>query len=367
MVFELSAANAIDYLVDRGILPASGRDAATAQFLGGGVSNIVIRVNPGDEGAAPLVLKQSLPKLRVEEDWFADQERIHRERSGIDYARGLSSNTADASAPGWTVPAVVDEDPDSFVYVMTATPAGAANWKDALLAGHVDVQVAGQVGAMLGTIHLASRVDSGEPPHELRGFADLHSFVQLRIDPYHRATAQAHPDLADIIESEARRMLPSALHQRALVHGDFSPKNIMVDGQRDAARVYLLDFEVVHLGNPVFDLAFMLNHLTLKAIYRSELAERYNDAASAFWSAYLGAFDNPSFDGAAFDSAVLERDTVRQMGVLLLARIDGKSPAEYITQRTKKAQARQLARNILTDNITTLAQLHRDLADNPLP
>ena len=248
MGFELSAENAVPYLVDRGVLtPADGRDAV-AEFLGGGVSNIVIKVDVDGAGDRGLVLKQSLPKLRVEDDWFADRKRIHRERAGIDYLVGndyLAGRHEDAGGfrATWSVPRVVDEDRENFVFVMTAAPRDGANWKEQLLGGHIDVVVAERVGSMLGEIHGSSMVVGADVPDGLEEFGDLECFVQLRIDPYHRATALAHPDLADVLESEASRMLPGVEDRRALVHGDFSPKNIIVNGQGNAAEVFLLDFE----------------------------------------------------------------------------------------------------------------------------
>ncbi len=357
MGFELSTENAATYLVERGILKPDDGRAAVAEFLGGGVSNIVIKVEVAGNADRGLVLKQSLPKLRVEDDWFADRERIHRERAGIDY---LSHTHADpgGSRPTWTVPRVVDEDRDNFLFVMTAAPPDGANWKERLLAGHIDVAVAERVGSMLGEIHGSSMVTGTEAPDGLKEFEDLDCFVQLRIDPYHRATALEHPSLGNVLEAEAQRMLPTAHDRRALVHGDFSPKNIIVSGQGDEAQVFLLDFEVVHLGNPVFDLAFMLNHLTLKAIHRPVWVEQYCTAARGFWNAYLD-----SAGSGIGEPQALERDTVRQMGALLLARVDGKSPAEYITLDGEKRCAREIAREMLTGGVTSLAELHERLAD----
>ena len=344
MEFALSESNAVGYLVDRGLITAASAREATAESLGGGVSNIVIRVAASDR-AGDLVLKQSLPRLRVEQEWLADQERVHREAASL---RHLEN-----ALPDTTLPRVVHEDPDNFLFVMTSAPRQGVNWKEALLGGQVDVCVAAKVGTSIGMIHRLSWVAGGDIPEELVQFSDQHCFVQLRIDPYHRATASAHPDLAEAIEVEAQRMLNNRM---ALVHGDYSPKNIIVYGSGASAGVFLLDFEVVHLGNPVFDLAFMLNHLTLKAIHRPALAGRYNEAASAFWAAYLDSC------GSMFDDHPrLERETMRQIGALLLARIDGKSPAEYITEDGRKRQARDLARNLLTGAMASLDELHRAL------
>jgi len=71
---ELRAANAADYLKGRGI----ELDAPRISELGGGVSNTVLLVESGERR---FVLKQSLGKLRVEQEWLADRERIFREDS----------------------------------------------------------------------------------------------------------------------------------------------------------------------------------------------------------------------------------------------------------------------------------------------
>ena len=341
MAFALSESNAVDYLLGTGLISNEQAQAAVVRELGGGVSNIVVRVDfPDPEDS--VVIKQSLPRLRVEQEWLADQARIHREAAALRYLSG--------ALPASALPSVIHEDPESFLFVMTAAPDQARTWKDDLLSGHVDVQVATQVGRLLAAMHQHSVVAEEAIQPELQEFADQRCFVQLRIDPYHRVTALSHPDLSGEIEAEARAMLGRRL---CLVHGDYSPKNVMVCQTDGDPTVFLLDFEVVHLGNPVFDLAFMLNHLTLKAIHQPDLAPRFNAAATAFWSAYS--------DGApmfAVDETQLQGDAVRQMGVLLLARIDGKSPAEYITTLEQKSVARRFSRMILAGEIRSLPELH---------
>ena len=389
MGFMLDAGNAVAYLAGRGLIGTAEAGRARAALLGGGVSNTVVRVDvpevSGAGGVRSLVLKQSLPRLRVAGEWYADRERIGREWAAAEYLGSV--------LPPSAVPQVVDTDRGNWLFVMTAAPGDGVNWKEALLDGVVDVGVAARVGSMLGIIHRRSAVAAGAGragaiPPELREFADRRGFVQLRIDPYHRAAAAAHPGLAAVIETEAQRMLAQP---RVLVHGDYSPKNIIVssggtgggngnsdDGGGGDGAVFLLDFEVAHLGNPVFDLAFLLNHLTLKAIRRPQLAGEYNGAARAFWTAYQDAAGDIAGDGGAaaeserasmerdtMERVLLERDTLRQLGALLLARVDGKSPVEYIVAEGQKAQVRRLARELLGGGIAGLAELHCRLAASP--
>ena len=341
MAYALSQNNAVGYLLEAGLISRGQASSASARELGGGVSNNVVRVDFADQTDS-VVIKQSLPRLRVQQEWLADQARINREAAALRYLEG--------ALPSAVLPGVVHEDPNRFLFVMTAAPEPARTWKDDLLVGHVDAQVATKVGLALGSMHQHSAVAEDLIPPALTEFADQHCFVQLRVDPYHRATALVHPGLADSIESEARSMLDCRL---CLVHGDYSPKNVMVSWTDEAPTVFLLDFEVVHLGNPVFDLAFMLNHLTLKAIHQPDLAPRYNAAGTAFWSGYCS--NARTF---AADPVQLQFQTIRQLGVLLLARIDGKSPAEYITTDAEKSAARRLARMVLADEIQTLPELH---------
>ena len=344
MAYALSEANAVDYLLGHGLISSEQAKSGSARELGGGVSNVVVRVDFADPSDS-VVIKQSLPRLRVQQEWLADQARIHREASALRYLEHV--------LPRSSLPAVIHDDPEHFLFVMSAA-GQTRTWKDDLLAGRVSTEVAAEVGRLLGTIHQQSAVAGGAIPPALQEFADQRCFVQLRIDPYHRATASAHADIAGAIEAEAKAMLGRRL---CLVHGDYSPKNVIVSRNDDGPTAFLLDFEVVHLGNPVFDLAFMLNHLTLKAIHRPDMASHYNAAGTAFWSAYCS-----NAQTFATDPVQLQRETICQMGALLLARIDGKSPAEYITTEAQKSVARSLARMILAGEVRSLPDLHDALS-----
>ena len=301
--FTLSPETAPAHLRERGLLDADA-SGTTATPLGGGVSNRVVRVDAGDRS---FVLKQPLPNLAVEDDWPADVSRVHNEAAA---ARAYADVIEDAGLEDVRVPAVLDEDEGTHVVVFSCAPDRAAMWKAELLDGRVDAEVARSLGRLLGAVHgRASRDD------ELRErFADPTPFDQLRVDPYHRTTAERHPEVAEEVRAEAERVLAA---DRTLVHGDYSPKNVLVD--RASGERWVLDFEVAHWGDPAFDTAFMLNHLFIKSVHVDGRREACIDAATTFWSAYCGA--------AGWD---VERETVRELGVLMLARVDGKSPVEYL-------------------------------------
>ncbi len=292
--------------LDTGYLRAHGFDVREAVELGGGVSNIVLDVQTSNEH---LVFKQSLSKLRVAEEWLFDQKRIINERRCMQLLSDL--------IPGST-PEVRFHDDENFIYGMTYVPDGGQLWKTALLEGDTDPMTAGRVGALLADMHRRAAAD----PRAREWFIDQNVFIEGRIDPYHRFTARAHPDLAPLIHAEVDRMLA---HRVTLVHGDYSPKNLFAYPDK----VMMLDFEVAHWGDPAFDVAFCLTHLILKVIHFPSRKDEYLRVAQAYWHGY----GDPS----------VEENTIRELGCLLLARIDGKSKEDYIKEEQEKDTARNLA------------------------
>lgn len=296
-------------------------DAVHADQLGGGVSNVVLLAQSGE---LRLVVKQSLPRLLVTEEWLAKRERIVTEAASLELALLLT--------PG-ACPAVVDVDADAYVIAIEAAPPDWRSWKDALLVGDADPQVATRLGEILSTWH-----------HETAGaaevrdrFDDYTAFDQLRVDPYYRTIARRHPDLASRIEHTIDAMLA---RRDCLVHADFSPKNVLVG----PSGLWVIDHECAHFGDPAFDVAFLLNHLLLKTIHRPGTATDYSDCAQAFVAAY----------------GIRPPGVTAHLGCQLLARVDGKSPAEYLDESEKelaRATAIRLIRDPPSDPIEAWAVL----------
>jgi 5-methylthioribose kinase len=324
-LFELSAENAVSYLRSRRLNFRNGR----VSELGGGVSNTVLLI---ESGGQRLVLKQALGKLRVEQDWFSDRERIFRESSAI---RALA-----AYLPPCATPRVLFEDRDNWLFAMTAAPPEAQSWKSQLLAGTIRAETAEKVARMLAAM---VRRSWREPEWE-RSYGDQTVFDQLRLDPYYRSTAQRHPDLLPHFE---RLLADSRARRVSLVHGDWSPKNFLVSG----SSVMVIDFEVIHFGDPAFDCAFLLNHLLLKSFYRPQWREGLAELAARFWHTYREAL--PA------EAEWIEPATIQHLGCLLLARVDGKSPAEYLNQEALRDQVRQFARALIQDPPATIADVFR--------
>jgi aminoglycoside phosphotransferase (APT) family kinase protein len=277
--------------------------AVRSEVLAGGVSCKTVRVELSDGSA--WVLKQALAKLRVRADWFSDPARIHREAAGLRWLARL--------APSGATVSFVFEDFAAHVLAMTAVPEPHANWKAQLLARGPDADHALQFGRLLGTIHRRAL----ERTRELTAdFADITYFDQLRLDAYYRAAATKVPAATDFYT----RLIADTLANRwTLVHGDFSPKNVLVT----EGRLVLLDHEVVHWGDPGFDLGFALTHLLAKARHQPTHRAAFERAAGEFWSSYV-AETADLFPG-------LEARAVRHTLGCLLARVDGRSPLEYLS------------------------------------
>ena len=297
-----------------------GLQQPTAQLLPGGVSSDVALIADRERR---LVVKQSIPNLRVAADWPVHPSRIWRE---VDALRAL----APALPPG-AVPAVVYEARDEYLYAMTAAPAEAGSWKEQLLAGDIDVDLAGYIGAVQAAM---LRLPNPRPE-----FDDIAFFEELRIDPYYRYTGEQYPDLQTAFDRAAEACRQ---HRWALVHGDFSPKNIMAG----PGMAMVLDWECVHWGDPAFDTGFLLNHLLLKGFHRPQDRPLLARAAQAYADAV---------------SAVPFADTMVHLPLLLLCRVDGKSPVEYITQDDVRAAIRQYARSLLAEPARTVSELFERL------
>jgi len=132
----------------------------------------------------------------------------------------------------------------------------------------------------------------------------------------------------------------------ALVHGDVSPKNILVG----RASPILLDAECAWYGDPAFDLAFCLNHLLLKCLWNASARPAYERCFEALAHAYLrGVQWEPA--------AALQARAALLLPALCLARVDGKSPVEYLTRAQDQDFVRANSRALLLRQPSTLADI----------
>jgi 5-methylthioribose kinase len=340
-ILVLDAANAVDYLRSRGHL-APG-EAASAQELSGGVSNIVIHVSrsAGDD----LVLKQARPQLNVAEPWYCSVERIWREVDVLCICSTLLGDNRTGAPLKAGVPRLMFTDAENYVYAMSAAPAEHVVWKHELLTGVARSDVARACGTLLGTLHARSWHDAALA----RRLDDRQFFYDLRLDPYYRQIAAVHEDLRPEIE----RLIESVCRERhCLVHGDFSPKNLLLHGDH----LLLIDFEVGHYGDPAFDVGFFLSHLVLKAFFHAPNSEPFLDLIDSFWSGYGAAMKelvSPEDLGALVGRGILN------CAGCALARLDGKSKIDYLRDHARRDAVRELCRVVFQSQPKQWADVSR--------
>jgi 5-methylthioribose kinase len=202
-----------------------------------------------------------------------------------------------------------------------------------LLTGQVEREIALVCGAWLGRLHAATWRDD-----ELaRGFVDQRVFDELRLDPYYRQLGRRFPDWRPQLDALVAETLR---HRLALVHADFSPKNLLVWPQG----LLLVDYETGHFGDPAFDLGFFLTHLALKAAWAGPRRADYLALADAFWQTYAGTVAPALPEG---DFAELSRRAALHFAGCLWARLDGKSPVDYLGDPPARPGLRSLSQGLL--------------------
>lgn len=303
-------------------------EPAQVTALTGGVSSNIFLVQTAH---CRWVVKQALARLRVKDDWQCDPARSLNEYEAIRYAQTQFPQA---------VPRTVHVDHDRNLFVMEYLGEEFVQWKQQLLSGVIEKRVAEQAAMLLAHLHTGSWFNDDVA----KRFDKTDDFFSLRIAPYLLTAAERNQDVRPLLTAEANRLRETAI---ALVHGDWSSKNILTNGNR----IVVLDWEVACFADPAFDAAFFLNLIYLKSLYRRNDLEQYLELVGAFQNAYRQV--NPHY------SRELEERIVRLALMLMLARIDGKSPAEYLTKEHDRQLVRQFVRASLLDQIDTPAELDR--------
>jgi 5-methylthioribose kinase len=324
----------LDYLRATGRLD-SGEEPVIRK-LSGGVSNktLLLKRSSGES----WVIKQALSKLRVTSDWFSDPARIQVEANGLRYLPRIT--------PNGSITPLLFEDTAQDLLAMEAVPEPHQNWKQQLLAGKINEQFFAQFAKLLGSIHRRSFALR----HELMPvFRDQEFFKTLRLEPYYQHSATVAPEAAAFLEELIEWTLGRS---DTLVHGDFSPKNVLV---RDNQLV-LLDHEVLHFGDPAFDVGFSLTHFLAKALHLPDRRPALVRAAELYWRFYLDEIrDMPWI-------AHLDRRAAQHTLASLLARVCGRSPLEYLSSEERLIQ-REIVIELIEEDSPTVNRVIAKFAE----
>ena len=303
-------------------------ETPTFEPLTGGVSSAIWKVGTKN---GPICVKRALSRLKVEAVWEVAPERSRLE---ADWMR-----TARAVRP-FNIPELLGEDIERHVLAMDyLAPEDNALWKSVLRDEQADPQFAADLARTIAAIHAATAHDADVAAR----FASDLNFHAIRLEPYLEATARKHQDVHQLLMALSQR---TAAQKHCLVHGDLSPKNILM-GKHGPI---LLDAECAWYGDPAFDVAFLLNHLLLKCIWRPRTAQGFLACFAAFRDAYLDRIDWER-------PADLEARASSLLPGLLLARVDGKSPVEYVTDSVAKQRIRSFAKPLLLQPPKTLEEV----------
>jgi aminoglycoside phosphotransferase (APT) family kinase protein len=208
-------------------------------------------------------------------------------------------------------------------------------WKALLRAGRADSAFAAQVGSALARIHAATTGVAALFPTDA-------IFYAIRLEPYLVATGMRHCALKRRFDALVERTAQTKI---CLVHGDVSPKNILAGPTGPV----FLDAECAWYGDPAFDLAFCLNHLLLKCLWVPASRAAFLECFDALAAEYLS--------GVQFHA--VERRTAALLPALLLARVDGKSPVEYLSAEADRQAVRRAARPLIAAPVGTLHDVRK--------
>ena len=307
------------YLLDKKIINKD--EGYDLKYCKGGVSGTVVFVYAGKK---ELIVKQALAQLKTKDVWLCDPNRMNIEQAGNVVYNKIVPESA---------PEVYFYDDENYIYGRQAAPESCSMWKSDLLSGLFDFQVAEKA------IDALSKVHNGCAGKQeiIDVFGDKAIFYDLRISPYIEFTVGKHPELRAYADSVNEYLMGPGI---TLVHGDYSPKNIMING-RD---IFIMDYEVSHYGHPSFDLAFFSNHFLLKCVKNKQWMDTTLNMLDLMLKKYFSAVE-------FMDAAELEKTFVKLLALLFLARVDGKSPAEYITEEEDKALIRKIAFRMMDEKL----------------
>ena len=301
-----------------------GADNATFTPIVAGVSSELWRMDVGDK---TYCVKRALPRLAVADEWLAPVRRTEEEVRWLRFASTVAPRQ---------VPTVIADDPAAHVAVLSwFDPSRWTNWKTQLLQGLARPAVGTELGELLAKLHSAS----AQRPELAREFDNMDLLTALRLEPFFVAAMRDNAFVEHRLEEAVHLM---QTHRTALIHGDVSPKNVLIHISRPPV---LLDAECACWADPAFDVAFLCAHLLLKSAHMSRFRDWYYETTNRVVAAYEPAAPEP-----------VSARLILLVPALILARVDGKSKVEYLKDKVQ-TKVRNTALHLLEKPPATFGDL----------
>ena len=293
-----------------------GISGATFTPMVAGVSSELWRIDALDK---TYCLKRALPRLNVAKEWLAPVRRNAEEVRWLRFAATVAPRQ---------VPAVVADDAQAGIAILSwFDPARWTNWKQQLMQGLVRPAVGTEMGELLAALHRRS----AEQPELAKAFENMDLLSALRLEPFFVAAMEANPEVAHRLREAVDHL---TTYRTALIHGDVSPKNVLIHISRPPV---LLDAECACWADPAFDVAFLCAHLFLKSAHLTRYRGWFYETVRRLIAAYEDAAPEPVNDRLLL-----------LVPALLIARVDGKSPADYLNEKVR-TKVRATAVRLLLD------------------
>ncbi len=278
-------------------------------------------------------IKRALAKLTVKEDWFAPVDRSKFEVKYFHYCKKIEPNS---------FPKILGYDEKNFILAMEwFDNKKFIVWKKRLLEKSISLKDGKRIGKLLGIIHKFFY----KKKKYKKIFLNDNTFYDIRIEPYLVFTSKFYPEFSEYYKTTIDLLKKN---KSTVIHGDFSPKNILLGKNYPV----ILDAETACWGNPAFDLAFLNNHIILKSILNKEIFQNYLKLGKNILETYMANF--PIVNNKKFI-----KNFIILQALLILARVDGKSPVEYFKNKHKNL-ARNFAKNLLLNNSKNLNNFYQE-------
>ena len=301
-----------------GLLEIKNEKIINVEPLKGGVSCEIYKV---DTTTNSYCIKKALKKLRVEKDWYADPIRSYYEYLWLKKTKKILPSS---------IPEVISYNRmKNYLIIEYLNMSRYSNLKEDLLKGKVDLDNLNKIAKKLLYIHKNLKSNYNKKIFQTHNF----NFIKLRINPYLLELNKTYPELKKYI-NETVNLLRN--NQHTVIHADFTPKNILVSKNKQI----ILDAETANYGDPSFDIVSLINHLIIKLLFVNKNKKNFVLALKKIFNTY---HSNVTWE----EKQDIIKRSLTLLPLMMLARVDGKSPVEYIKNNNEKNKLRRIALDLI--------------------